>query len=203
MYLRHIHIPGSSPSLQKLVRSLEKSFLITRNRDLEKAIELACCLQVLGERTVFLDYIESFIYDIEYGKGGYAWGHKCDGLALLAYDADAHGDEERRQKAVGIITSRNFDDTDLGWLVENASLELDADDHEQEGAKALQQAGIPLNLTPRERQQGHYSRLVLFAYYHQLLKAGIAPAENELIARLASLVERERRELRLLVTIPD
>lgn len=199
MYLNDVGELRCSARVHKLAKSLSTKFQITKDRDLAKAIELACCLQVLGDRAVFLRYIESFIYDIEYGKSGYAWGHKCDGLALLAYDSDAHGDVKRRQVALGSIASRNFDEGDLDWLVENAKLELEADAVEREGERALAQAGTPLHLTLSERQQGHYSRLVIFSYYHQLLKAYKSSTEGERIARFLDLAERERRGLAALV----
>ncbi len=199
LYLDGVATVECAASVIKLADALKARFRITRDRDLEKAIELACCLQVLEQRAVFLDYLESFIYDIEYGTGGYAWGHKCDGLALLAYDADQHGDDVRRRRAIALITSRNFDESDLAWLIENAELELENDAREQVGLQLLEQAGTPLSLTLRERQQGHYSRLVIFAYYHQLLKAYKAPTEGERIAQFANLVERERHNLETLV----
>jgi len=102
-------------SVASLANSLQKRFDLTRSRDLEKAIELACCLQVLTARTTFVRYMESFIYDIPYKGNSYIWGHKCDGLALLAYDADSHGDDTLRAKALAIITSENFDQNDLEW----------------------------------------------------------------------------------------
>ncbi|MFP3976789.1 hypothetical protein [Marinobacter sp. KMM 10035] len=182
-------------SVVSLARSLQKRFDLTRSGDLEKAIELACCLQVLTARANFVRYMDSFIYDISYKSNSYAWGHKCDGLALLAYDADSHSDDSLRTKALEIITSKNFDANDLGWLLENARGEIEAHKEEREGAELLAQAGEVLDLTVKEKQQGHYSRIVLFAYYHQLLKAFMPDTAVPEVAELSVLIERERRSL--------
>lgn len=183
-----------------LASSLQKRFDLTRSGDLEKAIELACCLQVLTARANFVRYMNSFIYDIPYKSNSYAWGHKCDGLALLAYDADSHGDDTLRAKALAIITSENFDENDPDWLLENARGEIEADKEEREGAELLAQAGEVLDLTVKEKQQGHYSRIVLFAYYHQLLKAFMPDLAVKEVEGLAVLIERERRSLRELLS---
>lgn len=183
-----------------LADSLQKRFDLTRSRNLEKAIELACCLQVLTARTDFVRYMDSFIYDIPYKSNSYAWGHKCDGLALLAYDADSHSDDDLRTKVLAIITSKNFDENDLDWLLGSARDELEVDEEEREGAELLAQAGEALNLTVKEKQQGHYSRIVLFAYYHQLLKAFMPDFAVKEVAALSALIERERTGLRRLLT---
>jgi len=198
-----ISIPDDLAGPKTVVRladSLQKRFDLTRSRDLEKAIELACCLQVLTARTTFVRYMESFIYDIPYKSNSYIWGHKCDGLALLAYDADSHSDDALRTKALEIITSKNFDANDLDWLLENARGELEADKEEREGAELLAQAGEVLDLTVKEKQQGHYSRIVLFAYYHQLLKALMPGSAAKDVVELSVLIERERSGLRELLS---
>jgi len=58
---------------------------------------------------------------------------------------------------------------------------------------------ITPSLTVKEKQQGYYSRIVLFAYYHQLLKAFMPDTAVPEVAELSVLIERERHSLRELV----
>ncbi|WP_138441340.1 hypothetical protein [Marinobacter alexandrii] len=179
-----------------LVKSLRNKFEPTQAKSLEKAIELGCCIQVMCDRYSFVDYMESFIFDIQHDERSYAWGYKCDGLGLLAYDADSHSDTELRARAVSVMASRHFDTDDLSWLIENARDELDHECEEEEILAALAEQGKSLDLTPKEKQQGCCSRLVILTYYHQLLKAFKEESATEEIESLAKLIEQYRAMLK-------
>lgn len=191
---------NAPPVIRSLVKSLSQRFEPTQARYLEKAIELGCCIQILSDRADFVRFMESFIYEVPYNSNSYSWGYKCDGLSLLAYDADMHGDDALKSKAIAIIASKNFDENDLDWLVDNARDELDFDREEIEGREILRRAGKELDLTPKEIQQGCCSKIVQFTYYHQLLKAYKAESAAHEIERFTDLVERERTELKALLT---
>lgn len=85
-------------------------------------------------------------------------------------------------------------------LVENARDELEFDREKVESNEALMQAGKSLDLTPKERQQGHCSKIVQFTYYHQLLKAYMEHSAAGEIEALSMLIERDRAGLRALLT---
>lgn len=180
--------------VQKLLDSVSKGFDIDRSRDLEKAIELATYLQVLGNGSDFNEFLESFIYDIRYSDKSYAWAHKCDGLSLLAYDSELKGDQEKELKAVDIVASKNFDKNDVSWLVDNASDELEYNELDNESYNRIKDS-----LTLREKTQGHYSKIVKFCYYYQLVKFFSSASNDDLITEIRRVIEDERRRLRALL----
>lgn len=111
--------------IKDLMAKLSKKFEITKSSDLEKAVELSTYLLAIRKNQESEDLLKSFIYEIKYDTRSYSWGHRNDGLSVLAFMYYTNGEFDLFKQAVSDLISVNFDKNDFDWLIDQAEDDLE------------------------------------------------------------------------------
>ena len=178
---------GKPKIIQSLIKKLQTSFNIRKSKDLDKANELAVYLLAVGLSEDALELLSSYIFYVEYNDSNGIWGNKVDGLGVLWYV----GTDKDKEKCLAEITSRNFDKSDLSWLVFNAQDDIDYDEE-----ITLSYEQNKSNYTAKERSEGAYTAIVNFLNYYILISNFLDEEHQQLANDAKAIVQRELLELK-------